>query len=278
MFSLLLLFLFTVTVWSSADVFGLPRYGSAQSIVTGQACPVGITVDRTDSLYWADFCSGQILKLRKGTQSPVVVLSGLNGPQGVGVDAAGNLYYDEYFAGTLSELPSHSSTPKVLVTSLDYPNFMSVDARGDVYFITGQTAGDKIVRFDIRTNKLTTLVTAPEPHDTDHGFSGVFISPSGDLYYTMIGYDTIYRLPARSSTPVVVLTASHPNDVAVDNAGDIFYALYYLSVNVLPRHASTSAVLTTAGSSRAQLAIDGYDNVYYTDNIAGVIWEIPVLP
>jgi DNA-binding beta-propeller fold protein YncE len=254
----------------------LPQYGLVQPIVTGQECPVGLATDRSDSLYWVNYCTGQLLKLVRGTGSSTVLLSGLNGPEGVGVDASGNVYYDEYFAGTLSELPAGSKTPSVLLIGLDYPNVISVDAKGNVYFITGQSAGDKIVRFDMKTKTLETLVTAPLPHDRGHGFSGVFIDSSGDLYYTMIGYDKIYRLPAGSSTPVLMLDASRPNGVAVDKAGDLFYALYYASVNVLPVGTSTSIVLTTAASSHTQITLDQHDDVYYTDNISGVIWEIPV--
>jgi hypothetical protein len=233
-------------------------------------------VDSAGTIYWTNHCSGQLLKLLSGASYPNAVLSGLNGPEGVGADAAGNLYFDEYFKGTLSLLKPNSNTPQVLLSGLDHPNFMSVDANGNVYLITGQMCGDKIVRYDATSHSLTTLLVAPQPHDLSHGFGGLFVTQSGDLYYTTCDYFSVNLLSSGASTPSVILnTTSRPTGIAADTTGDIFYALYNSSVNELPSRSTIPIILTSQGSSRSQLTIDEVGNLYYTDDIGGRIWMIP---
>lgn len=163
------------------------------------------------------------------------------------------------------------------MTGLDFPNFMTVDRGGsNVYFVTGQTCGDKIVKFDVASHTLTTLLTAPSPHDTDHGFDGLFINSLGDLYFSTCDYLTINRLPRGSSTPQVIMTVNtRPEGIAVDNAGNVFFTLYYQSVDALPVGSSAPIILAT-GSTLHQLALDSDDNVYYTDSAGGKIWKIPI--
>jgi hypothetical protein len=245
-------------------------------LVGSQSCPAGITVDSAGTVYWVNHCSDQLLQLTKGAYFPTLVLSGLDGPYGVGVDAAGNIYFDEYFSGTLSRLPTHSNTPQVLLTGLDYPNYMSVDAVGDLYFITGQVCGDKILRYDATSHAVTTLLVAPQPHDTNHGFGGLFVDPSGNLYYTTCDYLTLNLIPSGSSTPSVLLnTTSRPTGIAVDSTGNVYYALYNSSINELPAGSKSPLLLTTQGSSHLQLTIDAFGNLYYTDYVGGRVWMIP---
>lgn len=213
------------------------------------------------------------------------MVSGLQNVQGVAVDAAGNVYYDEYLQGILYELPAGTTTPQVLATGLDYPNFMSAAPNGTVFFVTGQTAGNKIVRFNPKTGTLTTILTAPSPYDTAHGFGGLFITPSGDLYYTTTGDGTVNRLPAGSSTPQILFTVpvagfQWPSGVAADASGDVFFTIYGNGVQVLPTGSGTAMVLMsqpgfTDGFAH-EMALDSAGNVYFTDSYAGNIWKIPV--
>jgi len=252
------------------------QFGAATALVASQSCPSGVAVDSAGTVYWANRCSGQLLKLPKGAAFATVILSGLNGPYGVAVDAAGNVYYDEYYRGTLSRLAPGSSTPQTLVTGLVYPNYLTVDSAGDVYFITGQTCGDKILRFDTVSNALTTILTAPQPHDSNHGFGGLFVDTSGNLYYTTCDYLTINLLASGTSSPSTILnTPTRPSGIAVDKAGNVFYTLYNSSVNELASGSLNPTILSTQGSSRLQLAIDQSGDLYFTDDVGGRIWELP---
>lgn len=262
---------------SAVNAFYPTQYGSATALVVSQSCPSGIAVDAAGTVYWANRCSGQLLELPRGAAYPNEILTGLNGPYGVGVDAAGNVYFDEYFRGTLSRLAPGSSTPQTLLTGLTYPNYMSVDSAGDVYFITGQTCGDKIVRYDASSHVLTTILAAPQPHDSNHGFGGLFIDHFGNLYYTTCDYLTVNLLPSGSTSPSTVLnTPSRPSGVAVDSLGNVYYTLYNSSVDELAAGSATPMIITTRGSSRLQLAIDQYGDLYFTDDVGGRIWELSV--
>jgi hypothetical protein len=211
----------------------------------------------------------------KGSSFPAEILTGLNGPYGVGVDAARNIYFDEYFKGTLSRLTPGSSSPEVLLTGLDHPNFMSVDSAGDVYFITGQTCGDKIVRYDSSSGKVATILIAPQPHDSNHGFGGIFVDSSDNLYYTTCDYMSLNLLVSGSSAPSVILnTTSRPTGLVADKMGNVFFALYNSSIDEVPVGSKTPLVLTTEGSSRLQVTIDQEGNLYYSDYVGGRVWEI----
>jgi len=257
---------------------GTSTFGVTQALVTGQNQPVGMVVDSQGTLYWVNWGSGQLLALRKGSTSPTVILSGLNSPQAVGMDASGNLYYSEYFRGTISILPTGSNTPSVLLTGLSYPNYLSVDDAGNIYFIQGETCGDKISKYDRSTGSVTTLVTAPGPRNTDRGFGGIFIHPSGDLYYTTCRIGTIERLSKGSSTPEVLFRGQYTNGIAVDSERNIFFTDYYTSVSLLAYGTSTPVTIATSGNSRNLLTIDKELNVYYNDNIGGVLWKVQKIP
>jgi len=280
-FALVVLAIATALLESSAmngvSAFLPNQYGSATALVASQSCPSGIAVDGTGTVYWANRCSGQLFKLSRGAVYPSEILTGLNGPYGVGVDGAGNVYFDEYFRGTLSRLVPGSTNPQTLLTGLTYPNYMSVDSAGDVYFITGQTCGDKIVRYDAISHGLTTILAAPQPHDSAHGFGGLFISPSGNLYYTTCSYLTVNLLPSGATSPSIILnTPSRSSGIAVDSLGNVYYTLYNSSVDELAAGDVIPTVISTQGSSRLQLAIDQSGNLYFTDDVGGRIWELPV--
>jgi sugar lactone lactonase YvrE len=269
---LVLIFLPVGMAWAA------PQYGIAQPLVTGQSSPVGMVVDSAGTLYWVNWGSGQLLSLSRGATSPTVILSGLNTPQAVGMDGAGNLYYSEYFGGTISMLGPGSSTPSLLLSGRSFPNYLSVDSDGNIFFIEGETCGDKISKYDHASRSVVTLLTFPGPRDTGRGFGGIFMHPSGDLYYTTCGVGTVEKLPMGSSTPHVLLSGlAWTNGIVVDNEENIFFTDYYTSVYMLPAGSSTFSVIATEGSSRNLLAIDSEGSLYYNDNIGGVIWKVPIL-
>jgi hypothetical protein len=261
------------------QVAALPAYGQPQIIASGQGFPVDIAVDKAGIVYWANqhpFGSGTLEKLTPGSSSPTTLLTGLQYVQGIGVDGAGDVYYDEYTAGILYKLPAGSSTPQVLASGLNYPNFMSVDAAGNVYFIAGQTCGNSIQEYKTSTKTVSTILTAPV-------LDGVFIAPSGDLYFVTCTNQQIERLSKGSSTPHVIFTwtgSSKPEGIAVDGS-NIYFTIYGQSVNLLPAGSSTPIVLasvpTFTDAYAHQMALDSHGDVFFIDSYRGNIWEIPVV-
>jgi hypothetical protein len=250
------------------------QYGTPQVLVAGQALPSNVAVDNAGDIYWTNLNSGQLLKLAEGSKSPVVLLTGLQDVLGVDVDGAGNIYYSEYLQGNIYRLSAGSSTPQLLKSNVDFPNSISVDLNGNAYFITGGSCGDKIVKLNISSNTLTTILTAS--NGADQAFGGLFIHPSGDLYYTTCNNYAISMLPAGSTAPQVLLNVAYqPSGVWVDNQRNIFYVTGE-AVEMLPNGARTPFVLAE-GLSLRQIALDSQGNIYYADGASGIIWEIPNL-
>jgi len=276
--ALLFLLRLTPPVGSVGVPSAVPQQvGPATPLVGSQSCPLGIAVDNAGDLIWSNFCSGQLLSLARNASLPRVMLTGLNGPIGVAVDGAGNIYYDEYYGGTLSELPLGSGTPRLLASGLDHPSFLSASQAGDVYLVTGQVCGNQILEFNASSHVTQKLLEAP------HGFAGIFVDQSGDLYFTTCGHTMINMLPAGATASKALVNATggsvteSPSTVygiAVDHSGDVFYT-YDGNVNELPFNSTTPVLLTNSGSTENQVAIDPAGNLYYTDYVGGRIWTVP---
>lgn len=265
--------LFVMLLLASSPAFATQQYGPAQAVVTGQSEPVGLALASSGTLYWVDFGSGQLLSLAPGASSPTVLLTGLSEPQGLGADNAGNLYFTEYTAGTLDELKVGSSAKTVLVSGLSYPNFLSVTPAGDVYFITGQSCGNAIEKYDHSTGSVTTLLTTTA--GTNNGYGGVYVDAAGDVYYTTCQSQTVEELPAGSSSPQLVASGiPYANGIAGDTVGDLFIASYYSGIYMLQKGSSTPIEITTQNTAHEMIALDSADDVYYSDNTGGTIWEV----
>ena len=195
------------------------------------------------------------------------------------VDSSGNIYYDESFSQTVSELAAGSTTPKVLFNAGGYATFLALDSNGNIYTVegpatcNGQHGGaSSIVKFDRTSQTVSTFIS------DSGGIGGVFITPSGDLYYTTCA-GTVDEVPNGSSTTQIIVSGLNPSTgVAVDGQGDVFYTQYSTGVYVLPAGSSISVVVATEGGTHYGLALDDLGNVYYTDNLGGTVWEVPVNP
>lgn len=268
--ALLILTLFA----KSPPALATQQYGPAQAVVTGQSEPVGLALAGSGTLYWVDFGSGQLMSLAPGSSSPTVLLTDLSEPQGLGVDNAGNLYFTEYTAGTLDELKVGSSAKTILASGLSYPNFLSVTPAGDVYFITGQTCGNAIEKYDHSTGLVSTVLTTTA--GTGNGYGGVYVDAAGDVYFTTCQAQTVDVLQAGSSSPQVLASGiPYANGIVGDSVGDLFIASYYSGIYMLPEGSSTPVEITAQSTAHEMIALDSADDVYYSDNTGGKIWEVP---
>lgn len=245
--------------------------------IAGPAAPVGVAVDSSGTVYWANYDSGQLLAMPKAASTASILLSGLNHPSGVAVDSSGNVYYSEYLGQTVSELQKGSTTPTLLFNARNYVPFISVDSKGNIFFVSGQTcngnAPNSIMEYVRSSGQSVTILqgTGSKP-----SFGDVFAAASGDLYYTDCGNGTVDRLPAGSTTPQVLVSGLNwPNGIAVDSHGNVYYTEYSVGVFVLKVGSSSSVEVGAYGHTHYGLALDNQGNVFYTDNLGGTIWEIP---
>jgi len=270
--------LLALLILGAEQAYAIPDYNPPQLLIDKQSSPLSIAVDGNGTVYWIDGTSGQIRALIKVTSSAAVILKDLNTPKGLVADSSGNLYFSEYTRGTISILPKGSSQPIVLIANLSFPSYLSVDTLGNIYFITGEICGDKIVKFDRYSRTLFVILTASGSRDLNRGFGGVFIHPSGDLYYTTCGVGTVEKLPRASSNPEILASGyGFTSGVAADNDGNVFFIEYDTAVRVIPKGTGTSAKLASDGTSRHLLTIDQAGDLYYNDFKGGMIWKIPRL-
>jgi len=276
--SLYIAILAAILLLSPSIAIAAPQYGSAVSLFKGGTAPVGVAVDSSGIVYWANYDTGQILSLAPGSSSPTTLLSGLNHPSGIAVDQSGNLFYDEYSADTVSELPAGSTTPHVLFNAGTLVFFLTLDSQGDIFVVTGAGCNgqlsnvgepDSIVEWNKGTASTSTIVS-------DSGIGGVFVTASNDLYYTTCA-GAIKEIPSGSTSASVIINGLSPiTGVALDSSGDIFFTQYPSGVYMLAPGSTTPVTIATTAWEHYGLTIDSSGDLYYTDNLGGAIWEIPV--
>lgn len=276
------MFLLTVLLLS-LTVTGAAQYGSAVRFYQGPTAPVGVAVDASGTVYWTNYDTGQLLFLPVGATSPTVLLSGLSRPAGVVVDSSGDLYFDEQQTGSVSELPAGSSTPTVLFTA-NLVTFITVDQSGNVYYVqtgcNGQGYTNSIMEYVRSSGQMVTILGPIGSVGDNPSYGQVFINSAG-LYFTTCTGD-VELLPAGASTPQILISGLQAgptvssDGVTADAQGDVFFTDYWTSVGMLPAGSTTPVIIATAGGTHYGIALDTAGDVYYTDNLSGTIWEVPV--
>lgn len=275
----------TILLLSPSTAKAAPQYGSSFSLFHDGTAPVGVAFDGSGTVYWANYDQGKLYSLTRGSSTPTALLSGLSRPSGVALDSSGDLYYSEQQGGTVSEILAGSSTPTLLFLAT-LPSFITVDQAGDVFYVgagcNGQGFTNSIMEF-VRSSGHTMTVLAPiGAVGNNPSYGQVFVNAAG-LYFTTCTGD-VELLPTGSSTPVVLVTGLQAgptvssDGVVADSQGNVFFTDYWNAVDELPAGSTSFVTIATAGGTHYGLALDGQENVYYTDNLGGTIWEIPVLP
>jgi glucose/arabinose dehydrogenase len=211
--------------------------------------------------------------------APVTVVSGLNVPEGLAVDSAGDIFADGTGDGTIEVLAKASGSvfgvpvtagtlTTVVASGLDEPAGLALDTAGDL-FIADPGAGTisvlpkatgRILGVPVTADNLTTLASGLD------GPLSVAVDGAGDVYIANFYGGTVSVLPNISGSilgvPVTagVMTTlasglNGPSGVAVDGAGDLYFADYYSgTVSVLAKASGTIFGVTATAGSPATVA------------------------
>jgi len=247
------------------------------------------------------------------------VAARLNHPNGVAVDDAGNLYIADSDNHRIRRIDSSGTITTIAGTGergfsgddgsaasaqLSYPTGMAIDSAGNLVF--ADTGNNRIRRVD-SSGTITTLAGTGEVNFSGdegsavaaelNGPSGVAIDPAGNLVFADSGNHRIRRVDLTGTIatiagvsrsgfrgdggPAVAAELNHPEDVAIDGAGNFYIAD---TANHRIRRVDSSGTITTiAGTGEngfrgdggpavaAQLSepkgvtVDGTGNLYIAD-------------
>jgi serine/threonine-protein kinase len=169
--------------------------GQTEMPFIGLHYPAGVAVDTKGSVYVADRMNNRVLKLAAGSSAQEVLpFTDLDGPLAVAVDREGTVYVSDCNKNRVWKLPAGSNTPIVLID--DHVFFriegLAVDSAGNLYGTAMGVYPTRDSKAFIHHGQVwkMTAPTAPDANRTELPFTGLTV----------------------------------PNEVAVDNNGNVYVA------------------------------------------------------
>jgi hypothetical protein len=185
----------------------------ATTITNGLSYPLGIAIDKQQTLYVSEGSS--IQEYAKGATTPTKTVTGggLSAPFGLSLDSKGNLYIADFGATAVFELPAGgSSVTNLGLTDLTEPLGTAVDQKGGLLWVT-DGSGDKVNVYQLgTTSPLESIVGGGFPYSVSIENQG---KPKDTAVYGDGATDTVYAFKAGSYTPYADLTNGVGNPAGV---------------------------------------------------------------
>ncbi|HWY29441.1 MAG TPA: multicopper oxidase domain-containing protein, partial [Candidatus Acidoferrum sp.] len=241
--------------------------------------PVGIGVDRSGNVYFADSGNSAIKKWNKSNNTVSTIVSGLSLPQGLAVDVLGNVYFADFYSTAIRMWsPATLGVTTVFNNDSTGVSGVAVDGAGDVYItVPGENAVKEWNATSATLNTFTTNgLNAPY---------GVAVDAKGKVYVADTYNNVVQRLDSHFVYPFFIpywntLVASNelntPWNLTVDDGGNIYIADGYDSA--IKRLNFVNGTLDTLASGLGDptgVAVDNTGNVYISDFGANAVKELP---
>jgi sugar lactone lactonase YvrE len=214
--------------WTAAN-------NSVTSLVTGLNGPSGVAVDSSGVVYYSDTGNNTVRAWNPvGGTITALVSAGLSNPMGVGVNAGGDVYIADHGNSFLKKWTAANQSTSVSPQMLDGPNpafpcGVAVDAAGFQYTtdvnseeyppFNNQPSESREWNFPTNTGINGNLTT---------NFSNIGVDPSGNELIADTGTRVITRWTTVSNDfpafNTLISGLGSPSGVAVDTAGDLFFA------------------------------------------------------
>jgi sugar lactone lactonase YvrE len=325
------------TPFAFTDYAGSGASGSADG--TGAAArfnePYGVALDSAGNLYVADknndtirviTTAGAVTTLAgmagmQGSTDATGNLASFDGPTGITVGSGGDLYVADSLNNTIRRVTSSGSVSTVAgvpgsagstdgpgsAALFSQPSGIAIDSTGNL-FVTD--FANNTIREITQAGVVTTLVgTAGTPGSTDStGVSayfrspiGITIDPSGNLYVTDTGNNTIRKITPGGTTTTLAGMAgtsgtadgtgtaarfNSPRGITIDSSGNLYVA--DSGNSTIRKITAAGAVTTLAGSPGSfanspgtgafalfdvpvGIAVDGSGNLYVAQELGDII-------
>ena len=253
-----------VVVFSASGAF-LRAVSSPASAFNGY--PTGLCVDSASTVYFASLeGSRTVVKVTSSGAVSVFSTVAADEPVGIAVDASGRVFLSDSGNGRVLLLSSAGTTAQVYSTgsaSLASAVGIAVDAAGNIYLADPDSSHSPI-----RTSALGMEVSTCNV-DWAHG---VALDAAGYAYATDWTTSSTLKLASNCSTLAAFTSsqATSPNDVAVDDAGNV----YVSSNDVVVMFGPGGQVLSTFTTSNPAMgawgvAADHSGRLYIADRQNG---------
>jgi sugar lactone lactonase YvrE len=236
---------------------------------------MGIAVDTSGNLFFADFLTNRIRKVSTSGEVTTIAPNAraLSGPRGVVVDATGNIFVAEYNAHRISRIAPDGSISvyaggssgdvdgAIANAQFEFPSALTMDASGNLYVAESAQSRNQKIR------RITPQGVVSTVYDFGDASTGVFhltVDSSGMLYGTGVGSlaDAVVRIVPGGALTVIAGSAGSSGNVdgvsttarfsgatgiAVDAAGTVYVA--DANNHKIRRITAQGVVDTIAGSS-----------------------------
>jgi DNA-binding beta-propeller fold protein YncE len=191
--------------------------GDIASITVAAGCPYGLAMDKEDTLYVADNCSGNdVEEYPKGsTKESVAITDGISNPLGLAIDSNQTLYVSGY-PGAITEYAHGTTTPSKTITGqgLEEPFGLALDKANNLY-IADYGA---LSIFEIKHGSST--VTNLGLQDVEEPLGVAVDHKTGYLWVTDGKGDKIDVFKPGETTPFEKIAGNgDPYAISVDNKG-----------------------------------------------------------
>lgn len=270
------------TPTASARPTAAPAHFTRTTLYRGAAHPDDLAFDLSGRLLFSDYTNGTVGRLNAdGTVT--VVHRGLSGAEGLVQLANGTLVVAEEKTNQIVSFPPGSSAPHLLRTMPGQPTL--VECHQGVDGIAWDPTTKSLVVPDSPTGTIYRLSTdGRQLTRIGSGFThpvGAAVGADGTVYVADECGGDVWKLSAGGAR-VEVASASMPDDVALDGAGDIVVTDVRRTRHSVTRtDLATGATTTLASAGLVEpqgLVIDGGGALYVSDDIADVIIKLTPRP
>ena len=239
------------------------------------------------TVYVNDGGSGQVVEVPGWGATPTAIGAGsptagysrfeYNDAAGLAVDPAGDVFTPNDSAGTVNEIPVGGGTETTIAGGIYTPAAVAGDNGDDLFVATAYG-----VQEVVDGNPSNTYVG-----DTAPGTEGVAVDAAGDVFITDPEYSPtgrVVEVPADGSPQRTVYGSGGPSSlgaldvpsgVAVDSAGDVYFADTYNNRVLKVTPGGTASTVGSNLSDPMGVALDAYGNVFIANAGANDVVEVP---